>query len=108
MKLQSNVGVYTLSIASSILNIPSKTLLNYENLGLTNVSRSEGGRRLYSQRDLLRVLYIKELLKIGIKTKAMNRFFDLREEVLEESGIDLFEKLFDQKRIEKLKLKIKV
>ena len=53
---------YVISIAAKLLGLHTQTLRYYEKAGLLQPSRSKGNLRLYSQKDLQRVVFIKRLI----------------------------------------------
>lgn len=55
--------VFTTGIAAKIVGMKPKTLINYDCSGVVKVKRSESGRRLYSQKDLFKVLIAKKLIQ---------------------------------------------
>lgn len=55
------------------------TLRYYEKEGLlTNISRNESGRRIYSESDLIWLTWIQRLKSTGMKLEDIKRFSDLR------------------------------
>ncbi len=53
--------MYVISIAARLVNMHPQTLRYYERAGLINPTRSGGGIRLYSQRDIDRLRKISRL-----------------------------------------------
>jgi hypothetical protein len=53
--------VYTISVASEILETHPRTLMMYENLGLILPARTTTNRRRFSQRDIIRLQVIQML-----------------------------------------------
>ena len=55
------------------------TLRYYEKEGLlTNISRNESGRRVYSETDLMWLTWIQRLKSTGMSLEDIKRFSDLR------------------------------
>ena len=54
-------AVYTISVASEILETHPRTLMMYEELGLVTPHRTTTNRRRYSQRDIRRLQVIQHL-----------------------------------------------
>lgn len=73
--------VYTISVVSKELNIHPQTLRQYEKDGLIEPHRSEGGIRLYSQKDINK---LKSIIKL-IRDLGINR-----------AGVDLILKFKDR------------
>ncbi|MEA3357684.1 MAG: MerR family transcriptional regulator [Patescibacteria group bacterium] len=76
---------YPTGVVADYLNVKTKTLINFENAGLTRVAKNERNRRLYSQEDVLRVIMILHLLN---------------EEGLNYKGCELILKLIWYKKID--------
>jgi DNA-binding transcriptional MerR regulator len=55
--------IYTISVASEILETHPRTLMMYEQLGLVIPHRTSTNRRRYSQRDLLTLQAIQRLTR---------------------------------------------
>ena len=55
--------IYTISVASEILETHPRTLMMYEHLGLVVPSRTATNRRLYSQRDIITLGAIQRLTR---------------------------------------------
>lgn len=55
--------IYTLSVASEILETHPRTLMMYEHLGLIKPKRTATNRRRYSQRDLMKLQAIQTLTR---------------------------------------------
>lgn len=56
-----NKPVYTIGIAAGLLNVHPQTLRMYERLGFIIPHRTKGQTRLYSENNIERVLFIKDL-----------------------------------------------
>ena len=55
--------IYTLSVASEILETHPRTLMMYEHLGMIKPKRTATNRRRYSQRDLMKLQAIQTLTR---------------------------------------------
>ena len=55
--------IYTLSVASEILETHPRTLMMYESVGLVRPQRTSTNRRRYSQRDLAKLQVIQEFTR---------------------------------------------
>ncbi|MCA9385353.1 MerR family transcriptional regulator [Candidatus Dojkabacteria bacterium] len=90
MHTLSTKPVYTSGVASDILKINQKTIVNYENAGLIKIQKNTGGRRLFSQRDLFDVLVIQWLIKDrGLNMKGIKLVNKLIQ-TAEQEDIDLY------------------
>ncbi len=56
--------IYTISVASEILQTHARTLMMYEHLGLVVPRRTSTNRRRYSQRDLRKLQAIQTLTRV--------------------------------------------
>ena len=54
---------YVISIAAGMVGVHAQTLRYYERLGLVEPARSGGNIRLYSLRDVQRLLWVKSLME---------------------------------------------
>ena len=52
---------YVISIAARMIGVHAQTLRYYEKVGIVEPSRSQGNIRLYSERDIEKLRYIKTL-----------------------------------------------
>jgi MerR family transcriptional regulator/heat shock protein HspR len=59
-------GVYGISVAAELVGMGPQTLRLYEQRGLLEPERTEGGTRRYSEDDLNRLRRIGELLDDGL------------------------------------------
>lgn len=59
-------GVYGITVAADLVDMGIQTLRLYERRGLVHPSRTKGGTRLYSERDLSRLRRIGRLLSEGL------------------------------------------
>lgn len=53
--------LYSLTIASELVGLHPRTIMNYEKLGFLTPTRTRGNKRLYSNEDLKVLLMIKHL-----------------------------------------------
>ncbi len=101
MKRLNKKPIFTTGVASNILGIPVKTLINYENFNLTKVSRTNTGRRIYSEVDLFNILVIKHLIDNVNLTFAGVRFIiQLRGKLIEEENVDIFTYILSKRQID--------
>ncbi len=61
MQVHDDEPMYVISVAARLVNMHPQTLRYYERHGLINPTRSRGRIRLYSQRDIERLLKIARL-----------------------------------------------
>jgi MerR family transcriptional regulator/heat shock protein HspR len=73
-------GVYGISVAASLVGNAPQNLRLYEARGLVTPARSDGGTRLYSEDDLVRLREISELLGNGLNLAGIHMVLGLQEE----------------------------
>lgn len=73
--------VYIISVAAQLVNMHPQTLRLYERRGLV-VPKRQGKNRLYSQRDIERLIYIQKLTQeLGINLAGVEMITRLQEEL---------------------------
>src|ERR671933_2160489 len=84
--VDSDRGVYMISVAAELADMHPQTLRIYESRGLITPQRSPKGTRLYSQEDVDRLRRIQELTtELGMNLAGVERVFEL-EQQLERMG----------------------
>src|SRR5579862_3874365 len=73
--------VYVISVAAELAGVHPQTLRVYERKGLLDPSRTTGGSRRFSERDLARLRRIQELTAAGINLEGARRVLELEQEV---------------------------
>ena len=73
-------GVYAISVAAEMVGTTIQNLRAYERRGLVEPSRTDGGSRLYSERDLARLTRILELLEGGLNLAGIAMVLELETE----------------------------
>jgi DNA-binding transcriptional MerR regulator len=61
-----SLGVYSISVAADLVGMAPQTLRLYEERGLLEPERTDGGTRRYSQNDLERLRRIGALVEAGL------------------------------------------
>lgn len=74
-------AVYVISVAAELAGVHPQTLRIYERKGLVGPARTGGGSRLYSERDIARLLRIHDLTAAGLNLEGVKRVMDLEDEV---------------------------
>lgn len=93
--------MYTTGIVANYIGVKTKTLINFENAGLTKVKKSITNRRLYSQMDVLKLILILKLLKEkGMNYKGCKIVLD----IVWDNGpqMELLKRIFSNKEIENM------
>jgi DNA-binding transcriptional MerR regulator len=75
-------GVYGISVAAELVGMGPQTLRLYEQRGLLEPDRTEGGTRRYSQDDLDRLRRIGELLNDGLNLAGVEMVLGLEQDVV--------------------------
>ena len=87
--------IYTLSVASEILETHPRTLMMYEHLNMIKPKRTVTNRRRYSQRDLMKLQAIQTLTrKHGVNLAGVRYILALLKS-LEQNGLEPPEGLKD-------------
>jgi len=74
-------AVYVISVAAELSGLHAQTLRVYERRGLVDPSRTQGGSRRYSERDIQRLQRIQELTEDGLNLAGVKRVLELEAEV---------------------------
>ncbi len=73
---------YAISVAARLVDLHPQTLRHYENIGLLAPERSEGNRRLYSERDLERLRLICRLTgELGVNLAGVEVILNMTEQI---------------------------
>lgn len=70
-------AVFMIGVAAELAGMHPQTLRMYERRGLVSPSRSRGGTRLYSQRDVARLRRIQEMSETGLNLTGIERVLEL-------------------------------
>ena len=73
-------AVYVISVAAELAGVHPQTLRNYERSGLLDPTRTAGGSRRFSERDLEKLRYIQNLLADGLNLQGVRRVLELEAE----------------------------
>ncbi|MGD0381679.1 MAG: helix-turn-helix transcriptional regulator [Acidimicrobiales bacterium] len=74
-------AVYVISVAAELAGVHPQTLRVYERKGLVDPSRTGGGNRRYSQRDIERLRRIGALTNAGLNLEGVRQVLELEAEV---------------------------
>jgi len=75
----SDHAVYSISVAAELSGVDPQMLRTYEQRGLLNPFRTDGGTRRYSRDDLDRVADITNLLGDGLNLAGIGQVLELRD-----------------------------
>jgi MerR family transcriptional regulator, heat shock protein HspR len=89
VSIDSDQGVFMISIAAELAHMHPQTLRIYEARGLIQPKRSPKNTRLYSQRDVERLRRIQQLTAEGLNLAGVERVLALERRLGElEGGAD--------------------
>ena len=72
---------YVISVAAVLAGVHPQTLRVYERRGLVDPSRTDGGNRRYSARDIEQLRRIGDLTAAGLNLEGVRRVLELEAEV---------------------------
>jgi MerR family transcriptional regulator/heat shock protein HspR len=82
LQVETNRGVFMISVAARLANMHPQTLRMYEARGLIEPQRSPKGTRLYSQDDVERLRRIQEMTaELGLNLAGVERVLHLEHEI---------------------------
>ncbi len=89
ISIDSEQGVFMISVAAELAHMHPQTLRIYEARGLIQPKRSPKNTRLYSQRDVERLRRIQQLTAEGLNLAGVERVLALERRLRElEGGAD--------------------
>ena len=89
VSIDSDQGVFMISVAAELAHMHPQTLRMYEARGLIQPKRSPKNTRLYSQRDVERLRRIQQLTAEGLNLAGVERVLTLERRLRElERGVD--------------------
>jgi MerR family transcriptional regulator/heat shock protein HspR len=89
VSIDSDQGVFMISVAAELAHMHPQTLRIYEARGLVQPKRSPKNTRLYSQRDVQRLRRIQQLTAEGLNLAGVERVLALERRLRElEGGAD--------------------
>jgi len=86
VSVDSDRGVFMISVAAELAHMHPQTLRTYEARGLIEPQRSPKNTRLYSQRDVERLRRIQELTAEGLNLAGVERVLELERRLRELEG----------------------
>jgi len=82
VEVETDRGVFMISVAAELANMHPQTLRMYEARGLIEPKRSPKGTRLYSQDDVEKLRRIQEMtVDLGLNLAGVERVMDLEREI---------------------------
>jgi len=86
VSIDSDQGVFMISIAAELAHMHPQTLRMYEARGLIQPKRSPKNTRLYSQRDVERLRRIQQMTAEGLNLAGVERVLALERRLRELEG----------------------
>jgi len=86
ISVDSEQGVYMISVAAELAHMHPQTLRMYESRGLIQPKRSPKNTRLYSQRDVERLRRIQQMTAEGLNLVGVERVLELERKLRELEG----------------------
>ncbi len=86
VSIDSDRGVFMISVAAELAHMHPQTLRIYEARGLIQPKRSPKNTRLYSQRDVERLRRIQQLTAEGLNLAGVERVLALERKLRELEG----------------------
>jgi MerR family transcriptional regulator/heat shock protein HspR len=86
VSIDSEQGVFMISVAAELAHMHPQTLRIYEARGLIRPKRSPKNTRLYSQRDVERLRRIQQLTAEGLNLAGVERVLALERRLRELEG----------------------
>jgi MerR family transcriptional regulator/heat shock protein HspR len=74
---QRDRALYIISVAAELAGVHAQTLRIYERKGLIEPSRTQGGSRRYSDRDIALLRRIQELTTEGVSLAGVRKILEL-------------------------------
>ena len=71
-------GRYVMSVAVSMTGVDAYRIRKYEGAGLVRPTRTEGGQRLFSDRDIRRIREVARLEGEGVNLKGIAVILNMR------------------------------
>ncbi|MBB2988070.1 heat shock protein transcriptional repressor HspR [Terracoccus luteus] len=81
MAHDDDTPVFVISVAAELAGMHAQTLRQYDRLGLVSPSRTRGGGRRYSSRDVALLREVQRLSQEGVSLAGIQRILDLENHV---------------------------
>ena len=78
-----NLPLYTVGQVSGMLEVQQAFLRRLDEFGVVRPSRSDGGQRRYSRREVVTVQYVVQLTGQGVTLAGIRRILELEAQVAE-------------------------
>ncbi|SFR66436.1 MerR family transcriptional regulator, heat shock protein HspR [Agromyces sp. CF514] len=81
MSIDESSPIFVISVAAELAGMHPQTLRQYDRMGLVSPTRTSGGSRRYSMRDVVRLREIAQLSSEGVSLEGIRRVLGLEDEV---------------------------
>jgi MerR family transcriptional regulator/heat shock protein HspR len=82
MTIPRDEPCYTIGVVARMVSLHPQTIRNYEQLGLLNPQRSDGNIRLYSEREVERLLKISRLTQeLGVNLAGVEVILRMADQI---------------------------
>jgi MerR family transcriptional regulator/heat shock protein HspR len=82
MTIPRDEPCYTIGVVARLVSLHPQTIRNYEQLGLLNPQRSDGNIRLYSEREVERLLKISRLTQeLGVNLAGVEVILRMADQI---------------------------
>ncbi len=82
MPIPRDEPCYTISVVARMVSLHPQTIRNYEQIGLVNPQRTDGNIRLYSQREVERLLKINRLTQeLGVNLAGVEVILRMADQI---------------------------
>ena len=82
MTIPRDEPCYTIGVVARMVSLHPQTIRNYEQLGLLNPQRTDGNIRLYSQREVDRLLKISRLTQeLGVNLAGVEVILRMTDQI---------------------------
>lgn len=78
-ELRRSMAIFPIGSVMKLTDLTARQIRYYEDHGLVSPERTEGNRRLYSLKDMDRLLEIKDFICEGLNIAAIKREYEVRE-----------------------------
>lgn len=72
--------IFVISVAAELAEMHPQTLRQYDRLGLVSPTRTQGGSRRYSMRDVTQLREVQQLSNEGVSLEGIRRVLRLEDE----------------------------
>lgn len=81
--------IFSPQIASTILNVKQKTLINYEKMVDLSINRSHTNRRIYSEQDLYMITIVRYMIETyGMSSRSIKLLTNILQNASKKQKLD--------------------